>query len=67
MFLLDPAERLCERIAYRGHSSCRLCHAKNGFESLRLDGWEWPSGFRHYVEVHGVRPTRAFEAFILNR
>lgn len=27
--------------------------------------WEWPSGFEHYVREHNVRPSWAFQSFIL--
>ncbi len=34
-------------------------------EFFGLAQWEWPAGFRHYVEDHRVRPSAAFEEFIL--
>jgi hypothetical protein len=64
---LDRAEMSAERARYRGYSFCRICHCANGSESLRLSGWEWPAGFRHYIAEHNVRPTFAFEEFILNQ
>src|ERR1700722_19084062 len=51
---LHEKERLAQRVAYRGYSTCRICGCRNGFESLRLSEWEWPAGFRHYVEEHLV-------------
>ena len=61
---LDQAESIAERVAYRGYSYCRLCGRGNGFETLCLNGWEWPSGLRHYIDMHNVRPSTRFEAFI---
>lgn len=58
---------------YRGWSRCRCCEAHNGSAeyTVAYGGaiWRWPSGFQHYVEVHNVRPSVAFEEFIrtLNR
>jgi hypothetical protein len=64
---LDRVEKDAERIAYRGFSRNRICNRGNGHEALRLGEWEWPSGFRHYVIDHDVRPLREFEIFILER
>lgn len=63
--ILDSVEANAERIAYRGHSYCRLCGCLNGHEGIRLAGWEWPAGFRHYIADHEVRPSPAFESFVL--
>jgi hypothetical protein len=63
---LESVEGRAERIAYRGISICRICRCHNGHEGLRLGGWEWPAGYRHYIADHGVRPSLAFEDFILN-
>src|SRR5258705_1071615 len=60
-------EAIAERIAYRGYSRCRVCGCQNGSESLRLGQWEWPAGFRHYVEEHQVRPSGEFVTFIMGR
>ena len=64
--LLDGIEARAERIAYRGISICRVCNCHNGYEGLRLAGWEWPAGYRHYIADHGVRPTQKFEKHILS-
>lgn len=61
---LDAVESVADGIEYRGISLCRLCGQENGHRAFRLDRWEWPSGFRHYVAEHGVRPSEAFESFI---
>lgn len=61
---LDRAEAEAQRVSYRGFSRCRVCGCKNGSQSFRLDVWEWPSGFRHYVSEHEVRPSPEFELFV---
>lgn len=51
---------------YKGFSSCRICGlCPNGSATFVLEGWHWPSGFRHYVEEHNVRPSLAFQEFVL--
>jgi hypothetical protein len=67
LIALDRAEAEAERIVYRGKSSCRLCGGANGHVAFRLLEWEWPSGYRHYILDHDVRPSADFEWFILNR
>jgi hypothetical protein len=61
---LDRAEVEAQRVSYRGFSHCRVCGCRNGTQSFRLDVWEWPSGFRHYVADHDVRPSPEFEFFV---
>jgi hypothetical protein len=61
---LDRVEAIAERVQYRGYSHCRICSCVNGSEALRLGVWEWPSGFRHYIADHQIRPSDEFEAFI---
>lgn len=48
-----------------GFSTCRICIKKNGSHEYVHQGWTWPSGFSHYAEVHLVRPSLAFEEFII--
>ena len=67
LLCLDRAEADAERVAFRGHSFCRVCRCANGSEELRLSRWVWPAGYRHYVAEHSVRPSIDFEAFILDR
>lgn len=50
---------------YRGWSTCRLCGEHNGSTEYVASGWVWPVGFKHYVEKHNVRPSLAFQEFIL--
>jgi hypothetical protein len=43
------------------------CHdrgCQNGNEGISLDVWVWPSGFRHYVADHEIRPTAEFDRFV---
>ncbi|PLR21875.1 hypothetical protein SGCZBJ_20085 [Caulobacter zeae] len=61
---LEHVEVRAEVVDYRGLSHCRVCSRVNGYRAFRLDRWEWPEGFRHYVEDHGQRPTEAFVRFI---
>lgn len=61
---LAVVEASAYRIAYRGFSRCRICGRTNGHEALRLDCWEWPAGFRHYIQLHEVRPSSGFVEFI---
>jgi hypothetical protein len=62
--VLDRAEAEAQRVSYRGFSHCRVCGSRNGSQSFRLDVWEWPQGFRHYVGDHEVRPSPEFELFV---
>jgi hypothetical protein len=65
---LKFVQERCQVRAYRGSSSCRLCdNRRNGSETYSSTGWEWPSGYLHYIEEHGVRPSLAFEKFILDK
>ena len=65
--LLESAEANAERVAYRGISLCRICRCKNGNAALQLENWDWPSGYKHYLVDHDVRPSADFEKFILGR
>jgi hypothetical protein len=49
---------------YRGMSSCRLCGCMNGSGEYSIDGWRFPSGYLHYIEVHDVKPSEAFIAYV---
>ena len=52
-------------LAYKGWSTCRICECSNGSSSYSSGNWVWPSGFTHYVITHNVRPSLAFQEFIL--
>lgn len=54
---------------YMGHAHCRVCNIKNnGSEDflIELDGVEWiiPEGYLHYLENHGIEPSKEFQEFI---
>ena len=62
---LEKVEKHTKCLRCRGCSPCRLC--KNGMNGngtyvlkYLLFTYEWPSGFRHYVEDHKVKPTKRF-------
>lgn len=62
---LAKVEKRAHASHYKGSSNCRICDKRNGSATYEYDGWQWPSGYRHYVEVHNVRPSLAFQEFIL--
>ncbi|MET0979788.1 MAG: hypothetical protein ABWX90_00865 [Candidatus Saccharimonadales bacterium] len=53
----------------KGWSNCRCCEKKNGSVEFKLNAlgvtWAWPSGYVHYVEDHNVRPSLAFQEWVL--
>lgn len=51
---------------YRGFSSCRCCGKANGSQEYTYNGFQWPEGFRHYIEEHNVKPPQDFIDFILS-
>lgn len=62
---LAALQRRARSTAYKGSAPCRLCDRRhNGSETFSLFGWEWPSGYIHYLTDHGVRPSAPFEAFV---
>ncbi len=67
LHLLEITERSAKRITYRGWSYCRICNEANGSCEFYVDGWTWPSGYRHYIQDHNVRPSSAFQEFILGK
>jgi hypothetical protein len=46
--------------SYRGFSQCRICGKSNGSREFDYGGYVWPSGFRHYIEAHNVKPSDGF-------
>lgn len=50
---------------YFGYSGCRICDCDNGSAEYRISDWTWPEGFRHYVEVHNVKPSDEFIRFVM--
>lgn len=52
---------------YKGSSKCRCCGITNGSGDYKLGAWVWPEGLAHYIKAHNVRPSLAFQEFILGR
>lgn len=50
---------------YKGWSTCRLCGDLNGSIEYSYKGWVWPAGYAHYIKAHNVRPSLAFQDFVL--
>jgi hypothetical protein len=61
---LGVLEAHAERIRYRGWSNCRVCGRSNGSDTFHAKGWQWPSGFVHYVRDHNVKPSADFIAMV---
>lgn len=60
-------------IGYFGFSYCRLAKFDNceqgdfnGSWEYVTDTWTWPQGYKHYVEVHNVKPSDKFYKYIMN-
>jgi hypothetical protein len=68
---LARAESNAQQIKYRGFSTCRLCGKTNGTIEMKVSQKGltvvWPEGYKHYVKVHNVRPSLAFQEFIEKR
>lgn len=45
-------------LSFRGCSYCRCCPLRNGSRQYVLNGWEWPEGYRHYIDKHNVIPSK---------
>lgn len=54
-----------DKIQFKGFSTCRICGKINGTATNAAMGWEWPVGYRHYIEEHNVRPSLAFQEMVL--
>lgn len=62
---LEEVEARARNLSYRGWSNCRLCGQANGSQTYDHAGWQWPSGYAHYLRDHNVRPSAEFAAFIM--
>lgn len=62
---LSSVESEAWKVYYKGLSTCRLCGKKNGSSEYADGSWVWPAGYRHYIEGHNVRPSLAFQEFVL--
>ena len=52
-----------------GYAHCRICGKKdNGSSNFEVryncQVWEFPEGYLHYIESHGVEPSQKFQDFI---
>lgn len=59
--------------SYRGMSHCRCCTKEQqydeqsrrilvdmGCREYSFNGWTWPHGYRHYIDVHNIVPSKDF-------
>jgi len=61
---LDRVELQANRVQFRGISKCRLCNCQNGGGTFEYLGWRWPQGYSHYIDVHNIKPSAEFFAFV---
>lgn len=55
------------RTQWMGWSGCRFCGCVNGSTCKTFDGtWVFPEGYAHYIEQHGVRPSKEFVDHVLS-
>lgn len=58
-----------QAIHFKGFSICRVCGINNGSIEYvsEYDGvrFKWPEGYAHYIEKHGVYPSKEFYDFIM--
>lgn len=52
-------------IQFKGFSFCRICECINGTQEFEYKGWNWPSGYLHYIVDHGVKPSDEFYDFVM--
>ena len=62
---LARAEGQAQARHYKGWSQCRICGEYNGTITHSLNGWEWPEGYRHYIEKHDVAVDPGFARSLL--
>jgi len=53
-------------IQYKGLSDCRICSCRNGSSTIYLNGYEFPSGYFHYVDSHNIKVPLEFQQMICN-
>lgn len=53
-------------LSYKGISFCRCCGIENGSKEFYYKNWCWPSGYKHYLEVHNISPSNDFIKEVLN-
>ncbi len=67
LIALAEKEKSVQPTLYRGVSLCRICNGRTGNAEFELGGWVWPDGFAHYVTMHHVRPSLAFQEFVVGK
>lgn len=65
--LLKKVQSKAREIHYKGWHTCIICKEKVGTVDYLLEKWIWPEGYIHYIEKHGVNPTKRFKNFIITR
>jgi hypothetical protein len=63
--LIMIENREAQVVSFSHLDSCRFCDAKFGYRVYRYGNWQWPEGLRHYIEAHNLRPSLAFQEYIL--
>lgn len=63
---LEKLENVCKYDAYKGWSSCRICKCHNGSREFFNNNFRWPSGYKHYLKDHNVKPDDDFFEYINN-
>lgn len=66
---LAYVERHASTKSFKGWSDCRCCGKKNGSAEHKRTKFGvtfvWPSGFSHYIEEHNIRPSLAFQDWVM--
>lgn len=69
LLALRYVETKAHKRAFKGWSDCRCCGQKNGSADYSRDRFGvkfvWPSGFSHYIAVHNIRPSLAFQDWVM--
>lgn len=63
--LLHVAEEKATERHTKGWINCRICGQKNGSSYFTLNGFEWPSGYMHYIKQHNIKPTAEFAGMLI--
>lgn len=61
---LADREALAARHKFYAFSTCRCCGQVNGDTHYQHGRFIWPDGFRHYIEVHNIKPSDVFLDFL---
>jgi hypothetical protein len=52
---------------WRGVSACRFCGKFVGSKCLTDKVYQWPEGYVHYLQEHGVKPPQEFIDHIIKQ